>query len=96
MSQLIDVRPLNDFLLNHQEHIERLRRSGQPEVLTVNGKAKLVIQDAGAYEKLLHLAARAEAITGIQRGLASMGRGEGRSMREFLGELRERKGRSGE
>lgn len=31
----------------------RLRRSGRPEVLTINGKAELVVQDAAAYQRLL-------------------------------------------
>jgi hypothetical protein len=94
MFQLTDIRPLTDFLRNHKEHIERLRKAGKPEVLTVNGKAELVIQDAESYQRLLDLIDRAEAIAGIQRGIESMNRGEGRPMREFLGELRKRKGRS--
>jgi hypothetical protein len=94
MFQLTDIRPLTDFLRNHKKHIERLRRAGKPEVLPVNGRAALVIQDAESYQKLLDVIDRAEAIAGIQRGLESMGRGEGRPMREFLGELRERRGRS--
>jgi hypothetical protein len=94
MFKLTDIRPLTDFLRNHKEHIERLRRVGKPEVLTVNGKAELVVQDAESYQKFLDLIDRAEAIAGIQRGLESMDRGEGRPMREFLTEMRERKGRS--
>ena len=31
---------LTDFKLNAKEHLERLRATGRPEVLTVNGKAE--------------------------------------------------------
>lgn len=95
MFQLSDIHPLTDFLRNHKEHIERLRKAGQPEVLTVNGKAELVIQDAASYQKLVSMIDRAEAIAGIQRGLDSMQRGEGRPMREFLSEMRKRRERPG-
>lgn len=42
---------------------------GRPEVLTVHGRAELVVQNAAAYQKLLDLASDAAAIVGIQRGL---------------------------
>ena len=93
MFQLTDIHPLTDFLRNHKEHIERLQQAGKPEVLTINGKAKIVIQDAESYQRLLDLIDRAEAIVGIQRGIESMEHGEGRPMRAFLGEMRARKGR---
>jgi hypothetical protein len=38
-------------------------------VLTIDGKAELVVQDAEAYQALLD---RVEAIEGIQRGLADV------------------------
>lgn len=93
MFQLSDIHPLTDFLRNHKEHIERLHKAGKPEVLTVNGKARLVVQDAESYQKLLDLIDRAEAIVGIQRGLESMASGQGHPMREVLSKLRNRKGR---
>jgi hypothetical protein len=46
-------------------------------VLTINGKAEIVVQDAKAYQKLLALLDRAEAVSGIRKGLQSMKRGEG-------------------
>jgi len=51
--RLQDVRSLTDFHRNAKAHLKRLRQSGRPEVLTINGKAVLVIQAAGAYQRLL-------------------------------------------
>jgi hypothetical protein len=45
-------------------------------------------QDAAAYQDLLDRLDRAEAIVGINRGLVSMRRGEGRPAEEVLEELR--------
>ena len=48
-----DIRSLSDFKRNTAPLLERMEESGQPLVLTVNGKAKLVVQDAASYQKLL-------------------------------------------
>ena len=51
-----DIGPLTDFLRNHRPALEGLRETGRPEVLTVHGKAAVVVQDAEAYQRLLELA----------------------------------------
>ena len=68
--------------------IHRLRQSGRPAVLTVNGKAEVVVQDAEAYQALLDRLDRAEAIVGINRGLVSMRRGEGIPAEDAFATLR--------
>lgn len=50
---LRDIISLTDFQRNAKDHITRLARTGKAQVLTVNGKASLVVQDAEAYQKLL-------------------------------------------
>jgi hypothetical protein len=56
-------------------------------VLTVNGKAELVVQDATAYEKLLELVERLETIEGVRAGLEEMKAGRGRPVRELFQEI---------
>ncbi|HUE12582.1 MAG TPA: hypothetical protein VMR25_00335 [Planctomycetaceae bacterium] len=49
--------------------------TGEPVVLTVNGKAQVVVQDAAAYQKLLDAAAkteREETVAAIREGLAEV------------------------
>jgi len=78
-----DVYSLTDFLRNHKSHLERLASTARPEVLTVNGRAKVVVQDAHAYERLVELADRMEAIAAVQGALDSVGRGEGITLAEL-------------
>lgn len=85
-----DIHPLTDFLRNHRESVERLRSSGRPEVLTVHGKAAIVVQDAEAYQRLLELAEQMDTIIGVREGLDSIDRGEGMSVDEFKRRFRER------
>lgn len=88
MIDLNDIYSLSDFQRKTREHIERLRETRKPAVLTVNGKAELVVQDASAYQDLLDLVDQAEAIIGIQRGLDSMDRGEGEPLDRAIAKIR--------
>ncbi|MFO0963693.1 MAG: type II toxin-antitoxin system Phd/YefM family antitoxin [Phycisphaerales bacterium] len=79
MVQVTDIHSLTSFLRNHKAHIERLVSTGRPEVLTINGKACVVIQDAEAYQRLLdalHALEGLETERILRERLASIDRGE--------------------
>ena len=68
---LNDIRPLSEFQRNSKTYIRRLAKTGQPEVLTVNGKARVIVQDAIAYQKMIDQmedARTAQALAEIDRG----------------------------
>ena len=50
-----DIGSLTDFARNTKAHLRRLKRTGRPELLTVNGKAEVVVQTATAYQHLIEL-----------------------------------------
>ncbi len=85
-----DIRSLTDFKRNTTEYVRQLKKTGQPLVLTVNGRAELVVQDASSYQQLMELVDRLEAIDGIQLGLEQSRRGLGRPFREALEEIRKK------
>jgi hypothetical protein len=58
-------------------------------VLTINGKAKIVVQDAAAYQELVD---RLESIEGIRRGLGDVKAGRTKPAREVFDRLRRRHG----
>jgi prevent-host-death family protein len=80
-----DIRSLSDFKRNTVALLDRLRETGHPLVLTVNGKAELVVQDAAAYQALLE---RVDAIEGIQRGLADVKAGRTAPARKVFDRVR--------
>ena len=45
-----DIRSLSEFKRNTVHLLDRLRKTEHPLVLTINGKAELVVQDAEAYQ----------------------------------------------
>jgi prevent-host-death family protein len=64
-----DIRSLSDFKRNTGELMEQIAESGEPLILTVNGKAKLVVLDTEAYQELIDSIDDADAVAGIRRGL---------------------------
>jgi prevent-host-death family protein len=74
------IDSLTNFKRNTTAFLDRLQESGQPVVLTINGKAKLVVQDASSYQQLLEMIDRLESIEGIRRGLAEMKAGKGKPL----------------
>lgn len=82
-----DIKSLSTFKRDTAKVVRQLKKTGQPVVLTVNGKAELVVQDAESYQKLLDAKDRMEAIEGIKRGLESMKKNAGKPAEEFFQEL---------
>jgi prevent-host-death family protein len=83
-----DIHPLSDFKRNTPEFIEQLKSSGRPAVLTVNGKAQVVVQDASSYQNLIDSLDRAETLEAIRLGLEDIKAGRTRPVKEFLAELK--------
>lgn len=83
-----DIDSLTHFKRNTTEVIEQLKATGEAMVLTVNGKAEIVVQDAASYQRMLELIDRAEAVVGIKKGLESMAREEGIPAEEAFERLR--------
>ena len=64
-------------------------------VLTVKGKAAAIVHDAEAYQRLLDIAALADASEGIRQGLEQAKQGKGRDAEEFFAEFEATHGISG-
>ncbi len=67
-----DIQPVTTFRNHSAEFLQHIRETGRPMILTVNGKAAAVLQDAEAYQRLLDAAALASAEEGIRQGLADV------------------------
>ncbi len=87
-----DIHSLSSFKRNTVEFLEQMKQTGKPVVLTVNGKAELVVQDAESYQKLLDALERLEAIAGIKQGLEDVETGKTSSLTEFDQEMRQKYG----
>ena len=87
-----DIQSLSDFKRKTPEFIEQLEKTGEPVVLTINGRAKLVVQDAKSYQRMLELLKQAETIEAIREGLESVRQGKTMSLDQFDRKMRKKIG----
>ena len=80
--------PLADFTRNAPELLSELKRTGEPVLLTVDGKPEFVIQDAASYKKLVAIADQAEVVAAVRQGLEEIKAGLGRPADEVFDEIR--------
>jgi prevent-host-death family protein len=79
-----DIQSLMTFRRRSGDFMKQLRKNKRPVVLTVKGKAAAIVQDAEAYQRLLDIAARADAAEGIRQGLEDAKQGKVRPAGEFF------------
>ena len=94
MINLDDIQSLTDFKRNTTKYLKKMKRTKGPVVLTVNGRAEIVVQGAKAYQEMLERVERAETVAAVRQGIDEFERGEGRPAREALEELRRKHGLS--
>jgi hypothetical protein len=80
---------LEDLAREPATHLERLRESGRPAMLVVDGGEEVVIQSADAHRRLIQRLDRAEATVAIRRSLDGARRGEGVPLDEAFRQIRE-------
>lgn len=69
-----DIHSLSDFQRNTKQYVSKLKDSHKPVVLTINGEAALIIQDAAAYQEMLDELEIARSAGIIKRRMAEFAR----------------------
>lgn len=75
MIRTSSIESLSNFQKNTKEFIGRLESSKEPLVLTVNGRAKLVVQDADAYQEMLDQVERLKFVEAVTIGISEANSG---------------------
>ncbi|MBL4802533.1 MAG: type II toxin-antitoxin system Phd/YefM family antitoxin [Emcibacter sp.] len=83
-----DIHTVTEFSRKPAEYIKRLKETKNPEILTVNGKASVIIQDAASYEEMAKLADYADSILHIRQALSE----DSRPFSEFTDEFEAKHG----
>jgi PHD/YefM family antitoxin component YafN of YafNO toxin-antitoxin module len=86
-----DIQSLTTFRRASGDFMKQLKKTKRPVVLTINGKAAAV-RDAEAYQRLLDIAARADAEEGIRQGMAEVAQDRTRPAMEFFDEFEAKHG----
>ena len=92
MIDLNEIRSVTEFQRNIKGYVGRLKKKKSPLVLTVNGRAELVVQDAASYQAMLERLERAETVAAIRLGMEQTERGEGIPLEDAVKRLRKKHG----
>jgi PHD/YefM family antitoxin component YafN of YafNO toxin-antitoxin module len=84
MINLNDIYSVTDFQRNAKAILGKLRAGKSPAVLTVNGKAEFVLQDARSYQELLDRVRAADDLNAVREGLRQSLVGEGTEAGQFF------------
>ncbi len=95
MIELNSIHSLTEFKRNTTQFVDKIKETHNPLVLTVNGRAELVVLDAESFQELLNKVEYAETVQAVKEGMASFERGEGKPAKAALGELAKKYGISG-
>lgn len=79
-----DIHSLTSFKRSSSHLMKRMRKTGRPLVLTINGKAEAVVLDPAVYQEV---ADQLDAVARIRRALAQAKRGEGRPAEDVFADL---------
>lgn len=87
-----DIQSLSVFKRDSAKFLRQMKKTGEPIVLTVNGKAAAVMHDPDTYQEYLRDKDRQDAIAGIRRGRADVKAGRTRPAEDVFRDLFERFG----
>jgi prevent-host-death family protein len=88
---MLDITKETQSLTTSRRHLgdfmKQLKKTKRPIVLTIKGQVEAVVQDVEAYQRLLDIAALADAREGIRQGLEDARQGRGTDAEAFFAEF---------
>lgn len=82
------TQSLSDFRQNAGETLDRLARTGEAEIITVNGQARAVLLAPTVYDELAREVELARDVAAIRKAMKEFDEGKGRPADEFFDEVR--------
>lgn len=84
MIKIEAIQSLTEFQRNTRASITQLKKTGRAAVLTVNGQAEIVVQDAHAYQRMFEKVEEVEQLLDLCRGIGECRAGSMRNVGEVL------------
>lgn len=85
---LNQIHPVTDFVRNYKAYLTRIKETGRPEVLTVNGVPECVIVDAASFQAMQDALEQARFVQAVNEGIASMQAGTGKPAHQAFQDIR--------
>jgi PHD/YefM family antitoxin component YafN of YafNO toxin-antitoxin module len=92
MIRLNNIHALDHFKRNTAEFRERLKQTGQPEVLTVDGRPELVVQSAEGFQRLMDRLEELDKLEHLRESIAQADAGNTTPADQVFDKLRREAG----
>lgn len=87
-----DIQSLSVFKRDSSKYLKQIKKTGEPLVLTVNGKAAAVVLDPDSYETYLREKDWQDTMTALRQARDDVKAGRVQDAEEFFREFEERHG----
>lgn len=81
------IRSLTEFKQNSTEILEQLKKTHSPTILTVNGRAEVVLVDPKSYQKMVEELYLADSARRIEERLRHCDKNKGVELDEFFDKM---------
>lgn len=85
-----NIQSLTEFQRNTKETLDQIAKSGDPLVLTVNGRAQAVLQDAASYQRLLDRIEELEVLEAVRQAERDIAAGRTIPLADAVKQIRSR------
>ena len=82
------IHPVTDFVRNYKSFLTRIKETGRPEVLTVNGIPECVLVDAKTFQEMTEAWEEARFLKAVNEGIECMNRGTSKTTAQAFHEIR--------
>ncbi len=83
-----NIHSLTEFRRNAKDHLDRLAKTHEHEVLTVNGEAKGVVLSPESYDQLIEEAQYARNLKALRTGMEAIQKGQTIPAEEVFSQMR--------
>jgi PHD/YefM family antitoxin component YafN of YafNO toxin-antitoxin module len=90
MLEVQETHSLEEFVRDHKTHVDRIKETKTPEILTVDGRAEVVVLDADTFREILEKLYRVETVEALREGYEAVKRGDVVPVEEAFADIRKK------
>lgn len=90
MIDLQRIHPVSDFVRNYRSFLLRLKETGRPEVLTINGVPECVLVEPARFQEMLEAWEQLRFRGAVQEAIDALGEGQGKPVDEAFKDIRKK------
>ncbi len=88
MIRATDIHSVTDFKKNAKAYIDQITASKAPMALTINGDARVIVQDAESFQRMVDELDRSRFISAMRESEAAVTNGDVQDLEQAFADIR--------